>query len=93
MKTASPAVDPCRSDRRFWAVWAILVGSLIVAGVASRLLSQGGWFALVLFLYFGAFKVAALTAADVSAAFRKHIDPAQLTIVKAGDWKAAKVYQ
>jgi len=29
----------------------------------------------------------------VSAAFRKHIDPAQLSIVKAGDWKAAKVYQ
>jgi zinc protease len=38
-------------------------------------------------------KISALTAAGISAAFRKHIDPAQLTIVKAGDWKAAKVYQ
>ncbi|HTX40055.1 MAG TPA: insulinase family protein [Bryobacteraceae bacterium] len=38
-------------------------------------------------------KIRALTAAEVTAAFRKHIDPAQLSIVKAGDWKAAKVYQ
>ncbi|MGO9257771.1 MAG: M16 family metallopeptidase [Bryobacteraceae bacterium] len=38
-------------------------------------------------------KIQALTAAEVSAAFRKHIDPAQLSIVKAGDWMAAKVYQ
>jgi len=38
-------------------------------------------------------KIQALTAAQISAVFRKHIDPAQLTIVKAGDWKAAKVYQ
>ena len=70
------AVDPAslarprRSERRFWAVWAILVGSLIVAGVASRLLSQGWWFALVLFLYFGAFKVAALIA--LNSAERRH---------------------
>jgi len=38
-------------------------------------------------------KIQALTAAQVSAAFRKHIDPARLSIVKAGDWQAAKVYQ
>jgi zinc protease len=36
-------------------------------------------------------KIAALTADDVSAAFRKHIDPNKITIVKAGDFaKAAK---
>jgi zinc protease len=38
-------------------------------------------------------KIRALTAAQINAAFRKHIDPAALTIVKAGDWKAAGVYQ
>ncbi len=36
-------------------------------------------------------KVQALTPADVLAAARKHIDPAKLTIIKAGDFaKAAK---
>ena len=82
MNDASPSVDPAsvarpsRSERRFWAVWAILVGSLIIAGVASRLLSQGWWFALVLFLYFGAFKVAALIA--LSSAERRQFTPGRL---------------
>jgi len=31
-------------------------------------------------------KIMALTAADVSAALRKHLDPAKVTIVKAGDF-------
>ncbi len=38
-------------------------------------------------------KIRALTADQVNAAFRKHVDPAALSIVKAGDWKAAGVYQ
>jgi zinc protease len=38
-------------------------------------------------------KIRSLTAAQVNAAFRKHVDPAALSIVKAGDWKAAGVYQ
>jgi zinc protease len=38
-------------------------------------------------------KIRALTAAQINAAFRKHVDPAALSIVKAGDWKAAGVYQ
>jgi zinc protease len=38
-------------------------------------------------------KIQALTPAEVNAAFHKHVDPAALTIVKAGDWKAAGVYQ
>ncbi len=38
-------------------------------------------------------RIAALTPDQVSAAFRKHIDPAALSIVKAGDFKAAGVYQ
>ncbi len=37
-------------------------------------------------------KIRALTPAQITAAFRKHIDPAQVSIVKAGDFKAAKVY-
>jgi len=38
-------------------------------------------------------KIGALTPAEINAAFHKHVDPTGLTIVKAGDWKAAGVYQ
>jgi zinc protease len=38
-------------------------------------------------------KVAALTPDQVSAAFRRHIDPAALVFVKAGDFKKAGVFQ
>jgi len=38
-------------------------------------------------------KVAALTPDQVSAAFRKYIDPAAMTFVKAGDFKRAGVWQ
>ena len=39
------------------------------------------------------FKIASLTPAQIHAAFSKHIDPAGISIVKAGDFKAAKVFQ
>jgi zinc protease len=38
-------------------------------------------------------KIAALTPTQISDAFRRHVDAASLTIVKAGDFKAAGVYQ
>jgi zinc protease len=38
-------------------------------------------------------KIQALTPEQISAAFRKHIDAASLSIVKAGDFKAAGAYQ
>ena len=38
-------------------------------------------------------KILALTSEQISAAFRKHLDPAAVTIVKAGDFKTAGVYQ
>lgn len=38
-------------------------------------------------------KIATLTAAQVNAAFRRHIDPNGVSIVKAGDFKAAGVYK
>ena len=38
-------------------------------------------------------KIASLTPEQISAAFRKHVDPAQVSIVKAGDFAAAKVYR
>ena len=38
-------------------------------------------------------KVGALTAAQISEAFRRHMDPAALIIVKAGDFKKAGVLQ
>jgi len=38
-------------------------------------------------------KIRALTPDQITAAFRRHIDPKALTIVKAGDFKTAGVYQ
>ncbi len=38
-------------------------------------------------------KIQAITVEQVNAAFRKHIDPNGVTIVKAGDFKAAGVYK
>jgi zinc protease len=38
-------------------------------------------------------RIAALTPAQISDAFRRHVDAAALTIVKAGDFKAAGVFQ
>jgi zinc protease len=38
-------------------------------------------------------RIAALTAEQVSAAFRRHIDPAGLVVIEAGDFKKAGVFQ
>lgn len=38
-------------------------------------------------------KIQSLTPEQVSAAFRKHIDASAVSVVKAGDFRAAKVYQ
>ena len=38
-------------------------------------------------------RIQALTVEQINAAFRKHIDPAALSIVKAGDFKAAGVFR
>ena len=38
-------------------------------------------------------RIAALTVDQVNAAFRRHIDPNGVSIVKAGDFKAAGVYK
>ena len=38
-------------------------------------------------------KIRSLTPGEINAAFRKHVDPAALSIVKAGDFKAAGAYQ
>ncbi len=38
-------------------------------------------------------KIDSLTVDQVNAAFRKHLDPAAISIVKAGDFKTAGVYQ
>jgi zinc protease len=38
-------------------------------------------------------KIQSLTPEQVSAAFRRHIDASAVSIVKAGDFRAAKVYQ
>ena len=38
-------------------------------------------------------KIQALTPAQINAAFRRHVDPAELSIVKAGDFSKAGTYQ
>jgi zinc protease len=38
-------------------------------------------------------KIEALTVDQVNAAFRRHVDASALSVVKAGDFKAAGVYQ
>jgi len=38
-------------------------------------------------------RIRSLTPDAINAAFRKHVDPAALSIVKAGDFKAAGAYQ
>jgi zinc protease len=38
-------------------------------------------------------KLAALTLDQVNAAFRRHVNPAAISIVKGGDFKAAKAYE
>jgi len=38
-------------------------------------------------------RIQSLTVEQINAAFRKHVDAAALSIVKAGDFKAAGVYQ
>ena len=37
--------------------------------------------------------VAALTPQQVNEAFKRHVDPAAISIVKGGDFKKAAVYQ
>ena len=76
-----------------------------IAAVAGRLLEQaraqdgtlaGAWSANLYlgrtFAYSKQFEdqVSKLTAADVAAALRKHLDPAKVTVVKAGDFKKGK---
>jgi len=48
------------SDRRFLAIWAILVGGLVVGWALSDSLSAKGWFGLLMVIYFGPFKIATL---------------------------------
>ena len=38
-------------------------------------------------------KIQALTPTQINEAFRRYLDPAQLSIVKAGDFRKAGVYQ
>jgi zinc protease len=38
-------------------------------------------------------KIQSLTPEQINAAFRKHIDPEAVSIVKAGDFKAVGVYK
>ena len=38
-------------------------------------------------------KIQALTPVQISDAFRRHVDAAEISIVKSGDFKAAGVYK
>jgi hypothetical protein len=66
LSSSAPSATPVaskparRSDARFLVVWGILIGGLVVAGATSGVLSRGQWFALLMVMYFGPYKVAAL---------------------------------
>jgi zinc protease len=63
------------------------------ASLASLLVSRARWDRTVIWDEKLEAAVAALTPAQVSEAFRRHVDPAALSIVKGGDFKKAGVYQ
>jgi zinc protease len=61
--------------------------------IASLLTSRARWDRTVMWDEELETAVAALTPAQVYEAFRHHVDPAALSIVKGGDFKKAGVYQ
>ncbi len=61
--------------------------------IASLLVGRARWDRTVLWDEKLEAAVAALTPDQVSDAFRRHVDPAALSIVKGGDFKKAGVYQ
>jgi zinc protease len=61
--------------------------------VAGLLISRARWDRTVLWDEKLEAAIAALTTAQVNEAFRRHVDPAALTIIKGGDFKKAGVYQ
>jgi zinc protease len=61
--------------------------------VASLLVGRARWDRTVLWDEKLEAAVAALTPEQVTEAFRHHVDPAALSIVKGGDFKKAGVYQ
>jgi zinc protease len=63
------------------------------ASIASLLLGRARWDRTVMWDEKLEAAVAALTPEQVSEAFRRHVDPAALSIVKGGDFKKAGVYQ
>jgi zinc protease len=63
------------------------------ASLASLLVGRARWDRTVIWDEKLEAAVAALTPALVSDAFRRHVDPAALSIVKGGDFKKAGVYQ
>jgi zinc protease len=69
------------------------VGRAEEASVASMLMSRDRWGRTMDWDAKLEAAVAALTLQQVNEAFRHHIDPAALSIVKAGDFKKAGAYQ
>jgi zinc protease len=61
--------------------------------LAGLLLSRERWDRTLKFDQDFESRVAALTPAQITAAFKKYVDPASVTVVKAGDFKKAGVYQ
>jgi zinc protease len=61
--------------------------------LASLLIGRARWDRTVIWDEKLEAAVAALTPEQVSEAFRRHVDPAALSIVKGGDFKKAGVYQ
>jgi zinc protease len=63
------------------------------ASIASLLTQRGYWNRTMEWDAKLEAAVAALTSEQVNQAFRKHVDPAAVSIVKAGDFEKAGVYK
>ena len=61
--------------------------------VANQLSSRERWDRTLLWDAKLEAAVAALTPQRVNDAFKRHVDPAAITIVKGGDFKKADVYK
>jgi zinc protease len=70
-----------------------VVGRSQDQALAARLLTDEYWGRTMAFDGSIDAAVGKLTAEQVSAAFRKHVDPASLTVIKGGDFAKAGVYK
>jgi zinc protease len=80
------------AERKAW-LEALVVQRTQDGSLAGTLLSRERFGRTMKFDEAMEAKIATLTVDEVNAAFRKHVDPAALSVVRAGDFKKAGVLQ